>query len=83
MDGCVEVVDDLRADGRLREHELNGGLRVARVAFDDGDEGVVRSFGFQPRLLDTAGEDAGESGLGGVAPVELVARLTAGVAACV
>ena len=60
VDRRVEVVDDLRADRRLREHQLNRGLRVARVALDDRDERVVRRRRLQALLLDVAREDAGE-----------------------
>ena len=32
VNGCVQVVDQLRADGRLRQHELDRGEGRLRVA---------------------------------------------------
>ena len=56
MDRRVEVVDELRADGWLCEHELHGRLRVARVAIDDADEGVIGRRRLEPEAIDGCGE---------------------------
>src|SRR5258706_16088957 len=61
VDRRVEIVDDLRADRRQREYELNRGLRIFRVAIDDVDEAVVRRGGTQRALFDPAREHAGET----------------------
>src|SRR5262249_7295266 len=42
MGGGVQVVDELRSDGRLREHESNGCLRSPGVAVYHRSERVVR-----------------------------------------
>src|SRR5271167_656317 len=41
MDRCVQVVDQLRADGGLRQNQLNGGKRVACVAIEHRKERQV------------------------------------------
>src|SRR5262245_27907838 len=41
VDVRVQVVDHLRMDRWLREHHLHGGLRVFRIAVDDGDERTI------------------------------------------
>ncbi len=51
----VQVVDQLRADGRLRQDQLHGGPGVAGIAFEHGDEGGVRGW-IDVQLRDEAGE---------------------------
>jgi hypothetical protein len=48
VDRRVQIVDHLRADRRLRQHELNRRLRVLRVVRDDVDELVVRYLVMTP-----------------------------------
>ncbi len=77
VDRRVEIVDDLRADRRQREYELNRGLRILRVAIDDVDEAVVRRGRTQGALFDAAREHAGETAQRGVAALEIRTRLFA------
>src|SRR5579864_5545383 len=60
VDRRVQVVDDLRADGWLREHESECGLRVAAVTADDGDEGPVRLH-IDTEAADVADQEFGEA----------------------
>lgn len=41
MNRRVEIVDDLRANRRLREHEIDRCRRVVRVAIEHGEERAV------------------------------------------
>ena len=41
VDRCIQVVDELRSDGRLREHEPDGRAGVPRVALDDFDKRAI------------------------------------------
>ena len=41
---AFKIVNQLRADGGLRQNQLNGGERIARVAVEHRKEGLV-SFG--------------------------------------
>ena len=41
MSRRVQVVDELRPDGRLREHELNCGLCGSSITIDHGHERTV------------------------------------------
>lgn len=67
MDRRVQIVDQLRADGRLSQDELHGGLRVARVAIDDADKRVKGR-----RRVDRESIDRG-----GQRPAQAVERLRA------
>src|SRR5688572_25680033 len=59
MYGGVEVVDQLRADRRLRQHESYGRLRVVRVAIENRHE---RGIGgrIDVQLGDEAVEEAAQ-----------------------
>ena len=77
VDRGVEVVDDRRSDEALRQDDLHCRLRVARVAFDHTDEGVVR------RAVGAEAGDGGGQRLGQpaerlVAAQQVVARLFTG-----
>src|SRR5713226_5789444 len=83
MDRGVEVVDELRADRRLGEDELQRGLRVARVAIDDCDEREIRRRGLEAETFRESRQKLAEAGQRRVAAVEVLAGLPAGVAALI
>src|SRR5262245_14438676 len=55
----VEVVDELRSDRRLREHDLNRGARVARIAVDHVEKRAI-GRGVEAELLDERRRGAAE-----------------------
>ena len=50
MDRCVQVVDQLGADGGLGQHQLNRGERIAGIAVEHRKERLV-GFGRLEALL--------------------------------
>src|SRR5213083_2406181 len=56
----VQIIDELRADRRLGEDELQRGLRVARVAIDDGDEGEIRRRRLEAETFRESGQELPE-----------------------
>ena len=79
VDRRVQVVDQLRADRRLRQHQLQRRLRVAGIAVDDRDERAVGRRRLEAELLGESGEEVAEVVERRVAAREELARLAAGV----
>ena len=73
----VQVVHELRADGWLREHELNRRLRAPYVTFDDRDERVVGRRRPNAQPPDAERDGIAETGERGVAPAQEFADLAA------
>src|SRR5580700_5230499 len=51
MDGGVQIIDQLRSDGRLGENQLDGGKRVLGVALKHETEGLVAILRLQVVFL--------------------------------
>src|SRR5258706_4866191 len=79
MNRRVQVVDHLRADGGLREDELNRGLRVLGVVLDDADEREVRRDRLDAESSDESGEELAEIRQRALAAFQVFTRLAAGI----
>ena len=77
VNGSVQVVYELRAERWLREHELNGRLRPARVIFDHADERVIGLRRLPVEPSNTVGDSLGQTRERSVALAEEVADLAA------
>lgn len=51
MDGRVKIVNQLRTDVGLRQNQLNGGNRIARVTVEHRKEGLVAFGGIEKFLF--------------------------------
>src|SRR5262249_6387 len=74
MNRGVQIVDELRCNRWLREHELNGRLRLSRVAFDDGRKAQVRCGRFGVQLLYRSGHERCQPGQRRLAATKLVSK---------
>ena len=79
--GRIQIVNQLRSDRRLRQHELNGSLRGASVGVNHADERAIGIARLEPEPRDAQGYGIGEAGQRRVALAEEVADLAAGRAA--
>jgi len=77
VDRSVQVVDDRRSDEALRQDDLHRRLRVARVAIDHSDEGMVRRT-VGAEIGNGGGQRVGQPAQRLVAAAQVVARLFTG-----
>ena len=61
MDGGVQIVDQLGADGGLGQNQLNGGKRIASVAIEHRNERQVFVGWFKAFLFDCQHTSLGKS----------------------
>ena len=64
MDGSVQIVDQLRTDGGLRQNQFDGGQRIASVAIEHRKERRVFAGGLQGLPFDCHRASFGQSGQG-------------------
>ena len=64
MAGRVQIVDQLRSDRRLRQHQFDGCLRGAGVDVDHADERAIGIARLKREPRDAQGDGIGEAGSG-------------------
>ena len=79
--GRVQIVDQLRSDRRLCQHQSNGCLRGAGVDVNHADERAIGIARLEREPVGAQGYGIGEAGQRRVALAEEVADLAAGRAA--
>src|SRR5439155_3527921 len=75
VNGSVQVVDQLRADRSLGQHEAKRRLRVPAVAVEDAEEVAVRRSRFDVQALDKTVEEFGQTGQRRVASTQILTDL--------
>src|SRR6202023_2227120 len=83
MERGIEVVDQLGADVRLGQHQLNGRERILRVAMEYRDEGFTSARGLQALLRHRDGATLGESDKRFSSALDEIAYLASGVASLI
>src|SRR5262245_50707051 len=76
VDRRVEVVDDLRTDGRKRQHEVDRRARVARIAIDYLDERPIRR-NVNSCVIDDGEDEITQPGKRAAAPLQVLTDLIA------
>src|SRR5271166_1006479 len=83
MDGSVQIVDQLGADGGLCQNQLDGGKRIASVAIEHREERQVFVGWFKAHFFDCQRTSLGKTRQGFHGAVEELADLSARFAALV
>src|SRR5580692_8842649 len=83
MNGSVQVVDQRRADGGLRQDQLDGGERIARVALEHREKCVIFFRRIELLLFHCGGTAIAQTRDGFRGTAEILANLSAGSASLV
>src|ERR1700675_2139363 len=80
MNGSVQVVDQRRADGGLRQDQLDGGERIARVALEHREECAIFFHRIEAFLFHCGRTAIGQTRDGFHGAAQIFANLSAGPA---